>query len=66
MNIRKIVRTSGVGSALFLLANQASAALPADVTAAIGAAKADGIELAGLLLSLAVAVGVILWLKRKA
>lgn len=44
----------------------AYAALPADVATAISAAKADGIELAGLLLSLAVAVGVILWLKRKA
>lgn len=42
------------------------AALPAAVPAAIAEAQTDGVELAGLLLGMAVAVGVILWLKRKA
>lgn len=41
------------------------AALPPTVSSAISSAQADGIELGGLMLALAVAVGVIFWLKRK-
>lgn len=43
----------------------AFAALPAGVSTAVSTAQADGIELGGLMLGLAVAVGVIFWLKRK-
>lgn len=42
------------------------AALPADVAAAIATAKTDGQELGYALLGMAVVVGVIFWLKRKA
>jgi hypothetical protein len=66
MNLKKIVRNSGVASALFLTAQSAMAALPADVTAAVTAAKTDGTELGYALLGMAVVVGVIFWLKRKA
>jgi hypothetical protein len=66
MNLKKIVRNGGVASALFVTAQQAMAALPADVTAAVTAAKTDGTELGYALLGMAVVVGVIFWLKRKA
>lgn len=46
-------------------ATSAHAALPAGVTAAITEATTDGVSLGGLMLALAVAVGVIFWLKRK-
>lgn len=55
-----------IGTLLTLVAVQAQAALPAGVTSAVSSAQADGIELGGLMLGLAVAVGVIFWLKRKA
>jgi len=45
--------------------SSAFAALPAGVTAAITEATDDGVTLGGLMLALAVAVGVIFWLKRK-
>ena len=51
---------------LGLTTTSAFAALPAGVTAAITSAQADGIELGGLMLGMAVAVGVMFWLKRKA
>jgi hypothetical protein len=41
------------------------AALPAGVSAAVTEAQGDGVELGGLMLAMAVAVGVIFWLKRK-
>lgn len=41
------------------------AALPAGVASAVSEAQADGTELGGLMLAMAVAVGVIFWLKRK-
>jgi hypothetical protein len=66
MNLKKIVRNGGVASALFVTAQSAMAALPADVTAAVAAAKTDGTELGYALLGMAVVVGVIFWLKRKA
>lgn len=54
-----------LASILTLAAIQAQAALPAGVTTAVSGAQTDGIELGGLMLGLAVAVGVIFWLKRK-
>lgn len=45
---------------------QAYAAIPADVTTAIDGAKTDGSSLAWSLVGLAVVVGVIFFLKRKA
>ena len=54
-----------LASILALAAIQAQAALPAGVTTAVSGAQTDGIELGGLMLGLAVAVGVIFWLKRK-
>jgi hypothetical protein len=66
MNLKKIVRNGGAASALFLTAQSAMAALPAGVTSAIDGAKADGTELGYALLGMAVVVGVIFWLKRKA
>lgn len=45
--------------------NQAMAALPDGVSTAVSTAQADGIELGGMLLGLAVAVGVIFWLRRR-
>ena len=55
----------GLALGLSLSAAQAFAAVPAGVAAAVTGAQADGIELGGLILGLAVAVGVIFWLKRK-
>lgn len=55
----------GLAAGLSLMAAQAWAALPAGVSTAVSGAQADGIELGGLMLGLAVAVGVIFWLKRK-
>lgn len=55
----------GLAAGMSLAAAQAFAALPAGVTAAVAEAQTDGIELGGLMLGLAVAVGVIFWLKRK-
>jgi len=54
------------GALVALAPMSAFAALPADVTSAIGDATADGSSLAWALLGLAVAVGVLFWLKRKA
>lgn len=51
--------------ALMGFVNQAMAALPDGVATAVSTAQADGIELGGMLLALAVAVGVIFWLKRR-
>ena len=50
---------------LTLAAIQAQAALPSGVSTAVSSAQTDGVELGGLMLGLAVAVGVIFWLKRK-
>jgi len=50
---------------MFGFVQQVLAALPAGVTAAIDEATTDGVTLGGLMLALAVAVGVIFWLKRK-
>jgi len=55
----------GLAAGMSLAAAQAWAALPAGVTSAVTSAQADGIELGGLMLGLAVAVGVVFWLKRK-
>lgn len=56
----------GFGASFLAAASAANAALPPGVTDAVSTAQADGVELGGLLLALAVAVGVIFWLKRKA
>lgn len=50
---------------LMTAAVNAHAALPTGVSAAVTEAQSDGVELGGLMLGLAVAVGVIFWLKRK-
>lgn len=57
-------KVSGVLVALAPMS--AFAALPAGVTTAITDATSDGSDLAWALLGLAVAVGVLFWLKRKA
>lgn len=49
-----------------MAAGSAMAALPTEVTTAITTAQADGSELGYALLGMAVVVGVIFWLKRKA
>lgn len=54
-----------LGLGLATVATGAMAALPTGVTTAVADAQADGIELGGLMLGLAVAVGVVFWLKRK-
>lgn len=55
-----------IGSTLGLVSVQAFAALPASVTTAISDAQADGQTLGYAYLVMAVVVGVIFWLKRKA
>jgi hypothetical protein len=52
-------------AAMLGFVSSAFAALPAGVTSAIDEATTDGVTLGGLMLALAVAVGVIFWLKRK-
>ena len=54
-----------LATGMSLVAAQAYAALPAAVGTAITAAQADGTDLGYQLLGLAVAVGVLFWLKRK-
>lgn len=54
-----------LGALILTVSQLASAALPAGVTAAIDEATTDGVALGGAMLALAVAVGVIFWLKRK-
>ncbi len=53
-------------AALMGFVNQALAALPTEIGTAVATAQADGQELGYLLLGMAVVVGVIFWLKRKA
>lgn len=60
-NVSKI----GLGALILTVSQLASAALPAGVTTAVSEAQGDGIELGGLMLAMAVAVGVVFWLKRK-
>ncbi|MGQ2966772.1 major capsid protein [Methylophilus sp.] len=55
-----------LGLGLTGLATSAMAALPAGVADAIATAEADGVTLGGLFLGMAVTVGVLFWLKRKA
>lgn len=57
---------SGFATSIGFGITQAFAALPASVATDVTAAKADGLELAYLLLGMAVGVGIVLWLKRKA
>jgi hypothetical protein len=52
-------------SAMLGFVPSAFAALPSGVADAVATATADGVELGGLLLGMAVIVGVIFWLKRK-
>lgn len=60
--MKKIALVSTLG----LLSIQAHAALPIAVTTAISDAQADGQALGYAFLVMAVVVGVIFWLKRKA
>ncbi len=55
-----------LGFGLATVAGSAMAALPAGVADAIATAEADGVTLGGLFLGMAVTVGVLFWLKRKA
>lgn len=57
---------ASLGTALSLFAVQAQAAVDAAVTTAISDGLADGKAIAGGLLGLAVAVGIVLYIKRKA
>jgi hypothetical protein len=49
-----------------VLATSAFAALPEGIATSVSTAQADGVELGYLLLGMAVVVGVVFWLKRKA
>jgi len=66
MKFFKQARKYGLGASLAALAVNANAALPAGVTDAITTAETDGVTLGGLYLGMAVTVGVLFWLKRKA
>lgn len=63
---RYSMAAAAVAAGLFATIQQALAAIPADVTTAIDGAKTDGSSLAWSLVGLAVVVGVIFFLKRKA
>jgi hypothetical protein len=63
--MNKITNVLGFAS-LMAFAGSAMAALPAGIQGAIDSATADGTELGYSLLGMAVVVGVIFWLKRKA
>lgn len=65
MKTQNSVAKYGVGAGLMTLAGSAMAALPDGVSTAVSTAQADGVELGGMLLALAVAVGVLFWLKRR-
>lgn len=54
------------GFALVASPMSAFAALPESIGTSVAAAQADGTELGYLLLGMAVVVGVVFWLKRKA
>lgn len=60
------MKKTTISSVLLLSAFQAHAALPQAVTTAISDAQADGQALGYAFLVMAVVVGVIFWLKRKA
>lgn len=60
---KKLARLAALGS---VWAGNAMAAVPADVTTAITDGTADGKTIAYALLGFAVAVGVIMFIKRKA
>ncbi|TXI36677.1 MAG: hypothetical protein E6Q51_05040 [Methylophilus methylotrophus] len=62
--MKRISYSLGLG--LASVAGSAMAALPAGVADAIATAEADGVTLGGLFLGMAVTVGVLFWLKRKA
>ncbi|HEY9746564.1 MAG TPA: major capsid protein [Oculatellaceae cyanobacterium] len=66
MENRNTVAKYGIGAGLMTLAGSAAAALPTEIGTAIQTAQADGQELGYLLLGMAVVVGVIFWLKRRA
>ncbi|GAB7562830.1 hypothetical protein LG202_08690 [Methylobacillus methanolivorans] len=56
-----------IGSVVVALAPMSAfAALPENIGTSVAAAQADGQELGYLLLGMAVVVGVVFWLKRKA
>jgi len=66
MKNRNVFIKYGFGASLMALAGSAAAALPEEIGTAVATAQADGQELGYLLLGMAVVVGVIFWLKRKA
>lgn len=59
-------KLAAVGTALTVWGSNALAAVPADVTTAITEGVADGKTIGYLLLGFAVAIGVIMYLKRRA
>jgi hypothetical protein len=64
--LKKIASIVLLGLSLTLgFISSSYAELPAGVTSAVSEAQADGVTLGGLMLGMAVAVGVIFWLKRK-
>lgn len=46
------------------VANQAHAALPADVTTALDTAQVDGVELAGIVLAIIIAIAAFKYIRR--
>ena len=70
-NVRNSVRKYGskaalVGTSIGLAATQAFAALPADVTAAVGDAKTDGLAVAGGFVAAIIVISALLVARRGA
>lgn len=65
MNMKqKIAAIGGVGALPLFLAHKAHAALPADVTTALGDMKDDGVSAATLVIVAVIAVAAILFLRK--
>jgi len=63
--VRKFGRQVAAGSAIAMgYAVSAYAALPPEATAATGDAKADGMELGGLIIGVLIAIAAFKWLRR--
>lgn len=65
-HVQKYGMKSAIATFGMLAVNSAMAALPASIGTAVSDATADGVELGWLMVGLAVVVGVIFYLKRKA
>lgn len=64
MQKMQFVRRAGLAVAAGLTANQAFAAVPADVTTALEAAKTDGVTVAGVVLVVIIAIAAFKFIRR--